>query len=182
MKPNDDDIKIFHPKKTDAAGADLAELALLVDSYRSNGNMDKAVKLGEELAGLSPESFCPVDAAKLTTNEVRQLRALMVFASQIALHKYLPHTMLSSQAINSMYLKLSETAAGFFSNISDGSSFTFYYLTVRKNRDVVENIGKNYAMLCDKDNDDFLVSLGGRVFSQVDIYICDMIEKAEFTE
>lgn len=182
MKPNDDDIKIFHPKKTDAAGADLAELALLVDAYRSNGNMEKAIKLGEELAGLSPEGFCAEDAARLTTNEVRQLRALMVFSCQIALHKYLPHTMLASQAINSMYSKLSETAAGFFSNISDGSSFTFYYLSVRKNRSVVENIGKNYAMLCDKDDDEYLTSLGGRIFSQVDVYICDMIEKAEFAE
>lgn len=182
MRSNDEDIKIFHPKKTDAAGADLAELALLVDTYRSNGNIEKAMKLGEELAVLAPEVFCAEDAAKLTTNEVRQLRALMVFACQIALHKYLPHTMLASQAINSMYSKLSDIAAGFFSNISDGSSFTFYYLTVRKNKDVIENIGKNYAMLCDKDEDEYLVSLGGRVFSMVDVYICDMIEKAEFAE
>lgn len=182
MRANDEDIKIFHPKKTDGAGADLAELALLVDFYRNNGNTLKATELGDRLADLSPETFCPEDAAKLTTNEVRQLRALMLFAAQIALHKYLPHAMLSSQAINSMYARLSETAAGFFSNISDGSSFTFYYLTVRKNKDVVENIGKNYAMLCDKDEDEYLVSLGGRVFSQVDVYICDLIEKAEFAE
>ncbi|MBQ2904702.1 MAG: hypothetical protein IJD78_07755 [Clostridia bacterium] len=182
MKINDDDIKIFHPKKTEAAGADLAELALLVDFYRSNGNTLKATELGDRLADLAPETFCPEDAAKLTTNEVRQLRALMLFAAQIALHKYLPHAMLSSQAINSMYSRLSETAAGFFSNISDGSSFTFYYLTVRKNRDVVENIGKNYAMLCDKDDDEYLISLGSRIFSQVDVYICDLIEKAEFAE
>ena len=182
MRANDEDIKIFHPKKTDGAGADLAELALLVDFYRNNGNTLKATELGDRLADLSPETFCPEDAAKLTTNEVRQLRALILFAAQIALHKYLPHAMLSSQAINSMYARLSETAAGFFSNISDGSSFTFYYLTVRKNKDVVENIGKNYAMLCDKDEDEYLVSLGGRVFSQVDVYICDLIEKAEFAE
>ena len=182
MRTNDEDIKIFHPKKTDAAGADLAELALLVDFYRSNGNTLKATELGDRLADLSPETFCPEDAAKLTTNEVRQLRALMLFAAQIALHKYLPHAMLSSQAINSMYARLSETAAGFFSNISDGSSFTFYYLTVRKNKNIVENIGRNYAMLCDKDDDEFLISLGGRVFSQVDVYICDLIEKAEFAE
>ncbi len=182
MRPNDEDIKIFHPKKTDAAGAELAALAELVDAYRSNGNMEKAVALGEELACLSPEGFCPDDAARLKTNEVRQLRALMVFASQIALHKYLPHTTLASQAINAMYAKLSASAAGFFANISDGSSFTFYYLTVRKNRDIVENIGKNYAMLCDKDDDEYLISLGGKVFSQVDIYICDLIEKSEFEE
>ena len=157
MRANDDDIKIFHPKKSDGAGADLAELALLVDFYRSNGNMEKAMKLGEELSELSPEIFCPDDAAKLATNEVRQLRALMVFACQIALHKYLPHTVLASQAINSMYSRLSETASGFFSNISDGSSFTFYYLTVRKNRNIIENRSVSFdekKSLLKNDNND----------------------------
>ena len=32
MKHNDDDIKIFHPSKKEGAGADLAELALLMDT------------------------------------------------------------------------------------------------------------------------------------------------------
>lgn len=182
MKHNDDDIKIFHPAKKDGAGADLAELALLMDAYRSNGNMEKAGALGVKLAAVKPENICPEDAKKLTTNEVRQLRALIVFAAQIFLHKYLPHSMLSSQAINSMYGELSENSQGFFANISDGSSFTFYYLSVRKNRDVEENIGKNYAMLCDKDDDEYLVSLGSRVYSLTENLICDMIEEAEFVE
>ena len=46
MKSNDDDIKIFHPAKKDSGGADLAELALLMDKYRGNGNMEKAAELG----------------------------------------------------------------------------------------------------------------------------------------
>ena len=58
MKANDEDIKIFHPKKTDGAGADLAELALLMDTFRSNGNMDKASALGKKLASLKPEMLC----------------------------------------------------------------------------------------------------------------------------
>ena len=45
MIHNDDDIKIFHPTKKEGGAADLAELALLMDSYRSNGNMEKAEKL-----------------------------------------------------------------------------------------------------------------------------------------
>ena len=182
MKHNDVDIKIFHPAKKEGAGADLAELALLMDTYRSNGNMEKAAALGKKLADLKPENVCPEDAAKLTTNDVRQLRALIVFAAQIFLHKYLPHPMLSSQAINAMYAELSESSEGFFANISDGSSFTFYYLSVRKNRDVEESIGKNYAMLCDKDDDEYLVSLGSRVYSATGDMICDMIEDAEFVE
>lgn len=178
----DDDIKIFHPKKKDGASSDLAELALLMENYRSNGNMEKADVLGKKLAALKPEMICPKDCEKLSTNELRQLRALIVFGVQIALHKYLPHPMLSSQVVNAMYSELSKTAPGFFANISDGSSFTFYYLSVRKNRNVEENIGKNYAMLCDKDNDEFLVSLGERVFALTDFKVCDMIEELEFTE
>ncbi len=180
MKPIDDDIKIFHPQKKDGASADLAELALLMDNYRSNGNIEKAAVLGKKLATLTPEMICPKDAQKLDTNELRQLRALIVFTVQISLHKYLPHPMLSSQVINSMYTELSETAAGFFANISDGSSFTFYYLSVRKNKNVEENIGKNYAMLCDRDNDEFLSSLGERVFALTDFKVCDIIEEMEF--
>ncbi len=182
MRNNDDDIKIFHPQKKDGASADLAELALLMDTYRSNGNMEKAADLGKKLAVITPEMLCPKDAEKLKTNELRQLRALIVFSVQIALHKYLPHPMLSSQAINAMYAEISENSPGLFANISDGSSFTFYYLSVRKNRNVEEGIGKNYAMLCDRDDDEFYASLGERVFVLTDFKVCDMIEEAEFKE
>ena len=180
MKSNDDDIKIFHPEKKGGAGADLAELALLMDNYRSNGNMEKASALGEALAELSPETLCPKDAEKLNTNELRQLRALMVFSAQISLHKYLPHQMLSSQAVNAMYKQISNNHPGLFANISDGSSFTFYYLSVRKNKNVEESIGQNYAMLCDRDEDEYYMSLGSRVFTQTDIKVCDMIEDFKF--
>ena len=182
MKPVDDDIKIFHPAKSSSAGADLAELALLMDSYRSNGNMEKATALGEKLADLSPEILCPKDAEKLNTNEVRMLRALMVFSAQISLHKYLPHQMLSSQAVNAMYAKIASMHPGLFENISDGSSYTFYYLSVRKNKDVEQNIGKNYAMLCDRDNDEFYEALGTKVYTLTDVTVCDLIEEFEFKE
>ena len=81
-----------------------------------------------------------------------------------------------------MYAELSATSEGFFANISDGSSFTFYYLSVRKNNNIEERIGKNYAMLCDKDDDSYLVSLGARVYALTENLICDMIEEAEFVE
>lgn len=182
MIHNDDDIKIFHPSKKEGAGADLAELALLMDTYRSNGNMEKAENLGEKLADLAPEVMFPKDAAKLNTNEVRLLRALMVFSAQISLHKYLPHQMLASQAINAMYSKIQKLHQGLFENISDGSSYTFYYLSVRKNKDVEENIGNNYAMICDRDNNEYYKSLGTRAYVSIDMAVCDLIEEFEFKE
>lgn len=182
MKINDDDIKIFHPKKNEGAGADLAQLVALMDEYRRNGNMNKAALLGERLAGLMPETVCPEEVDRLKNNELFHLRTLMVFTAQLALHKYLPHQMLASQAVNALYAKLNETSPGYFANISDGSAFSFYYLAVRNKGEVVENIGKNFAKLCDRDDDIRLISLASRIFTRTDIAVCDMIEEAEFEE
>lgn len=182
MKINDDDIKIFHPKKNDGAGADLAVLVALMDEYRRNGNMEKANAIGRKLAGLMPETVCPEEVEKLKNNELFHLRTLMVFASQLALHKYMPHQMLASQAVNAIYAKLNEDSPGYFANISDGSAFSFYYLAVRNKGEVIENIGRNYAKLCDRDNDSRLISLAMRIFKQTDITVCDMIDEAEFEE
>ena len=64
MKHNDEDIKIFHPSKNGSAGADLAELALMMDIYRTNGNMEKATSLGQKLADISPEKHLPQRCGK----------------------------------------------------------------------------------------------------------------------
>ena len=56
------------------------------------------------------------------------------------------------------------------------------YLSVRKNRNVEENIGKNYAMLCDRDNDEFYEALGTRGYTMTDMLVCDLIEDSEFKE
>lgn len=182
MRNNDEDIKIFHPKKTGGAGSDLMHLAALTDIYRRNGNMEKAVKLGEAFAAIVPEEEFPRDAAKLKNNELMQLRSLMSFAAQVALQKYMPHSMLATQAVNAMFEKLKEESPGMFKNISDGSSFTFYYLALRKQENIEEEIGKNFAMLCDRDNDDYFVALGSKVYAETDMYVCKAIDKAEFAE
>lgn len=182
MRNNDEDIKIFHPKKTGGAGSDLMHLAALTDTYRRNGNMEKAVKLGEKFAEIVPEEEFPKDAAKLKNNELVQLRSLMSFSAQVALQKYMPHSMLATQAVNAMFEKLKEESPGMFQNISDGSSFTFYYLALRKQENIEEEIGKNFAMLCDRDNDDYFINLGSKVYAETDMYVCKAVDKAEFAE
>ncbi len=180
MRNNDDDIKIFHPKRKDGAGSELTSLAGIMDKHRANGNSAKACILGERLADMTPEEFCPEDAKKLKNNELLQLRSLMVFSAQIALHKYLPHTILSTQAVNAMYGKLEQTSPGFFANISDGSSFSFYYLSIRKRADIDLEIGKNYAMLCDRDNNEYLIALGKRIFNETETKVISLIDNFEF--
>ncbi len=182
MRNNDDDIKIFHPKKTGGAGSDLMHLAALTDAYRRNGNIEKAIKLGEKFSTIVPEEKFPADAAKLQNNELVQLRALMSFAAQIALQKYMPHSMLATQAVNAMFEKLKENSPGMFQNISDGTSFTFYYLALRKQENIEEEIGKSFAMLCERADEDYFINLGVRVYAETDMYVCKAIDQAEFEE
>ena len=179
MRNNDDDIKIFRPKKTEWGNSDLTSLAGIMDKNRANGNSAKACILGERLADLTPEDLCPDEARKLPNNVLLQMRSLMVFSAQISLTKYLPFTILSTQAVNAMYAKLETTAPGFFANIADGSSFSFYYLSVRKNEPVTE-IGNNFAMLCDDDDNEKLKQLGMRVFEEVETKVISLIEEFEF--
>lgn len=177
---NEENIKIFHPRKKDVDGSDLASLAGIMDKHRANGNILKATILGERLADLTPEEFCPEEEPKLSNNELTQLRALMIFSAQTALHKYLPHTILSTQAVNAMYAKTEQSSPGFFANISDGSSFSFYYLSLRKNTDVAEEIGKNYAMLCDRDDNQYLMNLGKEIYIAVEEKVISLIDNFEF--
>ena len=180
MPRNDDDIKIFHPKKKETASADLAALAATMDQQRQNGNAQKAEDLGTALASLSPETLLPDTAKTLANNELLQLRALIVFAAQLALHKYLPQPMLATQAINAMHARLEETSPGLAANIADGSSFSFYYLAVRTKADETRDIGENFAMLCERDNDERFIALGSRAYLLTDAAVWAQVDARAF--
>lgn len=177
---NDDDIKIFHPKMKEGAGSELTSLAGIMDKHRANGNSAKACILGERFAEIKPEELYPDETKELGNKELMQLRSLIVFSAQIAMHKYLPHTILSTQAVNAMYERIEQTSPGFFANISDGSSFSFYYLAVRKNENTEYEIGKDYAMLCDRDGNESLIDLGRRVYTDTEARALKLIDEFEF--
>ena len=136
--------------------------------------------MGKDLASISPESLCPEQTSGLPNNVLFQLRVLMIFSAQLALHKYMPHPVLATQATNALYAELEQNAEGLFANIYEGSSFSFYYLPVRKNKDVEREIGRNFAMLCDKDDYEPYIALGRQVFTAVDAYVYDRVEAMRF--
>lgn len=178
----DDDVKIFHPDKKATPDSELTALAALMDKQRATGNSAKATFLGERLAEITPEKLCPEDIHDLNGNELIQIRSLIVFSIQIALHKYLPHTVLSTQAVNAMFAKIEENSPTFFLKISDGSAFSFYYLTIRNPVDVETEIGKNFAMLCDRGDDDKMVQLGTDIYRKADAKVLSMIDDFEFAD
>lgn len=180
MFPEDDkDIKVFHPSERRSEAVDVLKAAQELNAQRANGNLTKARRLGTEISSLTPDdikAFGTTQAEKIPSNVLYQSRVLMLFAAQLTLHTLLPQS-LSSEAVNSMYDHLSE---GFYDNVMEGTSFSFYYLAVRKSFNIEENIGKSFAMLCGDEDSDEYAEIGRRIYSLSKNAVKSLVEKAEF--
>ena len=111
-----------------------------------------------------------------------QIRVLLVFACETLLQIELPTELLSTTAIASMYHAMEEDMPGFYSNISNGAAFTFYYLAIQKGGDISENIGEAFAMLCAVKNKESYVLAGKTIWNIAVDIIEKEIEKADIKE
>lgn len=183
LPENDKDIKVFHPSGRKSDTADVLRAAQELNAQRANGNLARARQLGVEISRFSVSEVLAPDGTKVITNSdtvpsnvLYQARVLMLFAAQLTLHALLSQS-LSSEAVNSMYDNLSE---GFYDNIMEGTSFSFYYLAVRKSFNIEENIGKSFAMLCgDEDSEEF-AEMGKKIYVFSEKAVESLVEKAGF--
>ena len=86
--------------------------------------------------------------------------------------------LLATTAINAFYEKLMVRAPEFYSNISDGGAFTFYYLELRKGGNTGANIGKAFAMLCDMETNEQIRALGTQIYETFSEYLKRQIDAA----
>ena len=190
MRPEDDrDIKVFRPsevKKTDRE-SDVLSAAQELDSQRANGNLARARRLGEKLAQFTPENAAKLggidiignggtDPNDLPSNVLYQARVLMLFTAQLTLHRLLA-PVLSAEAVNTMYDHLTE---GFYDNVMEGTSFSFYYLAVRKGFNIEANIGRSFAMLCGDEDGSEYADTGTLIYTLSEKYVTELVDKAGF--
>ena len=186
---SENDVKIYVSKKE--MNKNASEFAGNFDAVmrnRANGNIDKARRLGESLATMTPTSdgdgiFVNLKdhlSPKFFVQDILyQIRVLLVFACETILQIELPSELLSTTAISSMYHAIEEDTPGFYSNIANGAAYTFYYLAVQKGGDISENIGEAFAMLCSVKNKDSFVLAGKTVWNIAVDIIEKEIEKAD---
>lgn len=171
FNPEDSDIKIFDPSKKNDQSSEMLSYVEGMAHHRQNGNVTKAKELGVNIAlsiydenqigKLSDEIF-------LSSEIFPQLCALMLFSTEAALNYYLPSQQLSAIAINALHEVMSRNNLPVYEEIKEGPAFSFYYLSVRKGgSDIPRDIGKAFAMLCNKANDPAFISEGERLYSLV---------------
>lgn len=189
---SDNDVKIYKSKsELNKNGNDLSIAFDAVLTHRANGNIDKAVKLGNILGTISPSNQgegITVDLKEhlaqryFAPDILYQIKVLLVFACETLLQIEIPVSVVSATAITAMYDKIKVTSPGFYDNISNGAAFTFYYLAIQKGGDISENIGEAFAMLCSVKNKEGFVKAGKTVWNIAVDIIEKEIDKAEFKE
>lgn len=179
---SENDVKIYVSEKELSKNCEIAAAVNNVRIHRSNGNIEKARRLGEALATINPTS----DGESISVNLrahlapkffapdiLYQIKVLLVFAAETLIQLEIPVSLLSTAAIAAMYEKMERQTPGFYKNISNGAAFTFYYLALQKGGDLGENIGEAFAMLCGVKNKESFVAAGKTVWN----IAVDLIEK-----
>lgn len=182
---DDSDIKIFKGSDNDNDGSDLFALAEEMRRHIINGNSPKAKELGARLAHISPDSDnLGEELNKFVRNtaadeEVKvQLQTLMLFCAEYTLLNELC-PMLSTSATEAMYDAIKANAPAYYNGISNGAAVSFYYLAVKKNRDVAKAVGESFAMLCEQDSK-LIKTIGKNVFTLTCEKVKEIISEYEF--
>ncbi len=181
----DNDIKIFvgkSKKDTDDSIALISEM----NAQRSNGNTEKAKKLGKELStrfldtvqlreSLSKE-VGPLDYPQ---SIIFQIKILMFFTAEYCINRLLPNTLLKSTATNTIYDSIMKNAGQFYDEFSDGVEYSFYYLAIKKD-DMISAVGKTFAMVSRKEGNEEFEKLGSEIFKVVAKEVETIINSYEF--
>ena len=169
MPRDDSDMKIFIPR----AQQEESEVLNLLESMtknRHNGNIQKAEQLGQKLASIALTEKTRAefhDPIFLSPDIYQQVGVLMLFAAEGALNYYLPVQQLSTIAISFMHKGLEEQENEFYHNVVESSAYSFYFLSLRKGDDALEEIGRSFAMLCKHEDDPSFIAEGKFIYNLV---------------
>ncbi len=178
----DDDIKIYSKK----ASSDISEFDSLIkniDFNRSNGNKEKAEKLGAFFAGLRPtdkELRIDIPESGLSSPVLYQARVLITFLCGRVTRNKINDQFLSDTVRNSMYDFLKKNEEGYYRNIADGAAFSFYRVSLKKDGDAAEIVGTEFAKLCGSAKSRKLIELGKMIYSNTVSYAETLIDKCDF--
>ncbi len=176
---DDRDIKIYVKKSMTETG-EFQAINDEVQRHIANGNRDKAITLGQQMAKIKPEDgIVDLSGFNMTAALLYQVRVLLTFVAEYSIQKNVPVDFLADTASAAMYEYLKTNESGYYSNISDGAAFTFYLLALKKGGDAATNIGEQFSMLCNISWQE-IIDLGKRVFVQASEHFDNMIKETIF--
>lgn len=177
--PDDNDIRIY-VKGDFSEKNDIKRLTDEIQLQKDNGNYDRAVALGCRLAQTSPEDVIPgIGEMKLTSADMYQARVLIMFMAENTVRSSVESSYLCDVTVNSMFDWLKNNENMFYKNLSDGVAFSFYLMAVDKGGDVLEGIGRQFALRCASRHDEY-AKIGRKICEDSSAYFGKLINDVAF--
>lgn len=181
---DDSDVKIFNDNGKPEENFDEIAVIAEMTRQRSNGNSEKAKKLGKHLADIFVDETKMIkDLSKevgsldFDADTVYQIKVLLAFTAEYCINHSLPSPLLSNTAVNNMYDTVRNQAFDFYDRLDDAAEYSLYYLAVRKGNDIASEIGNSFAMLCERED---FADLGKNLFEVAKKEIENIIDFYEF--
>ena len=190
MPFDDSDVKIF-TDSDNIKPENSYEVSVIAEmtKHRSNGNILKAKQLGKHLAeifvdepSLLNQLEAEVGKIECNSDDMYQIKVLLVFTAEYCINRLLPATLLSNTAVTALYDTVIKKASDFYDKLDDAAEYSFYYLAVRKGIEISKNIGISFAMLCGEDKNEYYTNLGKRLFEVAEHEIQKIIDGYDFVK
>ena len=177
----DADIKIaggsFKSEPGSASKQADRELEEEIRRQKELGNIEKAYQLGallaQEVAASDGEFVFGEDESE-DMNLFIQRRLLLSFTVCHGLDLYTRSWLVATTALNQFYDTLKKENNFLYDDLSKSGEISFYYLCVRKGRNVSNAIGKTFARLCKKESSTVYQELGEALY----LRFLDVVEDA----
>ena len=177
---DDSDIKIAPSKGVGKNVADdTAGIEIDLESQKENGNIERAKKLGLDIASL-------FDAQKYknitkSPDNITQAKLLLAFTTFFETETEIKNSILLKSCQYEITSSIKSEYPELYQNMVNSPAFTMYYLCVRTEDDIANEIGKTYAKLVgDKDSVE-LSTEGREIFLKFKTDIDEIIKNTKFS-
>lgn len=172
---DDSDIKIAG-REPAPGGDDTLQEAQELARRKRNGDLDKARRLGSELARkiINEDGDPSFGSDESESDELRrQRRMLLAFVVDYAVRTVIDSEVLGQVVLAEFTESVKRALPDFYADIGESGSFSFYYLAVRRTDGRETEIGRTFAMLAGYEGRKVMEELGEALF----IHFNDIVDK-----
>ena len=173
MKFDDSDMKIAPDRISKVFDMSEGDANAFVRE-KSNGNMDKARKLGQQFAA---ELTAPMKGVTLfgigafdNQRTMDQRKVLFAYIVNLVTQDMAPNSILAQSVLSSFYDSVQYQSTELHELITDSAAYSLYILAHRSSPGNPEEIGKVFAQLCDRDEDPIFIHYGAELANYFMMY------------
>ncbi len=177
---DDSDMKIVGKRLEPLDESDME--AKLYNHERENGNLEKAHNIGKFFANalMSTEGFA-YEKNRASDFEARNRSILFAFTADRVLATFMPNNIIARSAQNEFFDTIRKSDIGLYESISRSGAFSMYLLCKRRGDGRYSGIGKVYAGVVRRPEDETTAEAGEAAYEKYFDYCIEHIKNIEFS-